>query len=113
MALSPISPIWKNSMRQSCTVYRYQGAEMDGQPIYGTGTEYPCRIALKTERTVTDEGDYITNSTVVITLPGDAEVQAYDRIDLPTGYQQGAVIREVLTLTDAQGRISHRTVRIA
>lgn len=113
MALSPISSVWRKSMRQKCTIYRYTGAALDGQPQYGQGTEYPCRIALKTERTVSDEGDYVTNSTVVVTLPGDADVQAYDRIDLPAEYQQGAVIREVLTLTDAQGRISHRSVRIA
>lgn len=112
MEVSGLSEIWKNSMRQTCTVYPYSGADSTGQPVYGEGTEYPCRLAIRTRRTVSDDGDYITNSSVTVDLPASCAVQAYDRIDLPDGYQQGAVVGEVLTLTDAFGRLTHKAVRI-
>ena len=86
---------------------------MTGQPTYGAGIEYPCRLAIRTERQITDKGDYITNSTVQILLPASTEVQAYDRIDLPAGYDQGAIIREVITATDQWGQPTHKAVRIA
>lgn len=111
--ISPQSEIWNNSMRQQCTVYSYAGADPTGQPVYGNGTSTKCRIALRTERQITPQGDYITNSTVVVVLPADCPVQAYDRIDLPAPYQEGAVIREVITGTDQWGKVTHKAVRIA
>ena len=113
MALSPMSEILGNSMRQTCTLRRYAGADPTGQPVYHQGEEWRCRLANRTERQITDRGDYITNSTVQIILPADCPVQAYDQIDLPSPYQQGAVIREVITGTDQWGNITHKAVRIA
>lgn len=111
--ISPSSEIWKNSMRQSCTVYSYTGADATGQPQYGEGVTTKCRLAIRTKRTVTDNGDYITNSPVAVLLPATCTVQAYDKIDLPSPYQEGAVISEVITGTDFLGLITHKVVRIA
>ena len=86
---------------------------MTGQPTYGAGTVVRCRLAIRTERQITDKGDYITNSTVQILLPASTEIEAYDRIDLPQGYDQGAIIREVITATDQWGQPTHKAVRIA
>ena len=113
LSISPLAEVVQNTMLQTCTVYKYIGADPTGQPQYAQGIEYPCRLAIRTERTIADTGDYITNSTVVISLPAEADVGAYDQIDLPQGYRQGAVIREVATPTDAWGQITHRVVRIA
>ena len=113
MALSRMAGIWRRTMRQTCTVFKYSGTEPTGQPIYGDGTEYPCRLAIRTERSISDDGDYITNSTVQIVLPADCDVEAYDQIDLPAPFAQGAVIREVITATDIWGDITHKAVRIA
>lgn len=113
MALSPLAEVLKNTMRQTCTVYRYGGADPTGQPIYSTGTTWPCRIAIRTERSFNEAGDYITNSTVNLLLPANCEVGAYDMVDLPAPYQQGAIIREVITATDFLGRATHQAVRIA
>lgn len=112
MALSPLAEIYKNSMRQTCTIYRYGGADPTGQPVYGQGEQLPCRLAIKTERSFSDTGDYITNSTVTVLLPASAAIGAYDRLDLPAPYQQGAIIREVVTATDQWGRTTHQVVRI-
>lgn len=111
--ISPSSEIWKNTMHQQCTVYQYTGADPTGQPTYGEGTQTICRLAIRTKRTITDQGDYITNSSVAVVLPADCPVQAYDRIDLPSPYQQGAVISEVITGTDFLGLVTHKVVRIA
>jgi hypothetical protein len=108
-----MAEIVNNTMRQSCTVYKYAGADMTGQPTYGAGIEYSCRLAIRTERQITDKGDYITNSTVQILLPASTDIEAYDRIDLPAGYDQGAIIREVITATDQWGQPTHKAVRIA
>ena len=113
MAVSPQAEIWRNTMRQTCTIYRYTGADPTGQPQYAQGTEWPCRLAIRTERNISDDGDYITNSTVTAILPADCEVQAYDQIDLPRPYAHGAVIREVVTATDVWGGVTHKAVRIA
>ena len=113
VTVSALAEIWTNSMRQSCTVYKYAGADATGQPTYGEGIPTKCRINVKTERQITDTGDYITNSTVEIVLPASSEIEAYDRIDLPAGYQQGAVIREVITGVDMFGAVTHKAVRIA
>ena len=113
MALSPMAEIVSNTMNQSCTIYKYAGADMTGQPTYGAGTVVRCRLAIRTERQITDKGDYITNSTVQILLPASTEIEAYDRIDLPQGYDQGAIIREVITATDQWGQPTHKAVRIA
>ena len=113
MALSAMAEIVGNTMNQSCTIYRYAGADATGQPTYGTGTVSKCRLAIRTERQISDRGDYITNSTVQILLPASTEIEAYDRIDLPADYQQGAVIREVITATDQWGNATHKVVRIA
>lgn len=113
MAVSPMAEIWANSMRQQCTISRYKQADPTGQPLYYTGVEYPCRLAIRTERNLSPTGDYISNSTVTVILPADCPVQAYDRIDLPQGYDQGAIIREVITGTDFLGQITHKVVRIA
>lgn len=110
--ISPSSEIWANTMRQQCTVYSYTGANATGQPQYGEGVTTKCRLAIRTKRTVTDQGDYITNSSVTVVLPADCPVQAYDKIDLPAPYQEGAVISEVITGTDFLGLITHKVVRI-
>ena len=112
MALSPIAEILNNSMRQTCTIYRYGGADPTGQPIYSSGKACPCRIALRTERSFNDAGDYITNSTVSLVLPASCDIGAYDMVDLPAPSQQGALIREVVTATDQWGQITHQVVRI-
>ena len=104
MALSPLAEIYKNSMRQTCTLYRYGGADPTGQPVYGQGEQLPCRLAIKTERSFSD--------TVTVLLPASAAIGAYDRLDLPAPYQQGAIIREVVTATDQWGRTTHQVVRI-
>lgn len=111
--VSRLAPIWRNNMRQVCTLHSYAGADPTGQPIYSAGVQYPCRLAIRTERTISDDGDYITNSTVQVVLPADCPVQAYDSIDLPADYQQGAIIREVITGTDQWGEVTHKAVRIA
>ncbi len=111
--VSRLAEIWTHNMRQVCTLHRYAGADPTGQPIYGDGVEYPCRLAIRTERTISQDGDYITNSTVQVVLPADCPVQAYDSIDLPADYQQGAIIREVITGTDQWGEVTHKAVRIA
>lgn len=113
LSISPLAEIIENTMPERCTVYKYIGADPTGQPQYSQGTEMPCRVAIKTERTISDTGDIITNTAVVISIPAAADVQAYDQIDLPQGYRQGAVIRDVATATDAWGQITHRVVRIA
>lgn len=113
MELSPLAEVLKNTMRQTCTVYRYGGADPTGQPIYSQGIAWPCRIAIRTERGFNEAGDYITNSTVNLLLPANCEVGAYDMVDLPAPYQQGAIIREVITATDLLGRATHQAVRIA
>lgn len=100
-------------MRQTCTIRRYAGADPTGQPVYHSDETWKCRLAIRTERNITDAGDYISNSTVQIILPASCEVQAYDQIDLPSPYQQGAVIREVITGTDQWGQVTHKAVRIA
>lgn len=110
--ISPLSVTWAQNMRQKCTVYTYQGADYSGQPIYSEGTEWPCRMAVKTARTVTQEGDVISNSAVEVVLPADCPVQAYDQIDLPNGYQMGAVIGKVLTPADQWGKTTHKVVTI-
>ena len=113
MVVSPISSILKNQMRQSCTVYSYEGTAPSGQPEYAAdGTIYPCRIAVHEARTVADTGDEITDTGVTVYLPADAEVTAYDRIELPADYEQGAVIKEVVTGIDWQGAVTHKVVRI-
>ena len=111
--ISPSSEIWKNTMHQQCTVYSYTGADPTGQAQYTEGTIVPCRLAIRTKRTVTDQGDYITNTSVTVLLPATCTVQAYDRIDLPAPYQEGAVISDVITGTDFLGNITHTVVRIA
>lgn len=111
--ISPQSEVWANTMMQTCTVYKYTGAEPTGQPVYGEGTQWRCRLAIRTERQITPQGDYITNSTVVVVLPADCDIEAYDRIDLPAPYQEGAVIKEVITGTDQWGKVTHKAVRIA
>lgn len=111
--ISPQAEVWANTMMQKCTVYKYAGALPTGQPSYGEGTEWRCRLAIRTERNITDQGDYISNSTVTVVLPADCDIEAYDQIDLPAGYQQGAVIREVITATDVWGAITHKVARIA
>ena len=113
LSISPLAEVVQNTMMQTCTVYKYIGADPTGQTQYAQGTEYPCRLAIRTERTIADTGDIITNTAVVISIPAAADVQAYDQIDLPQGYRQGAVIRDVATATDAWGQITHRVVRIA
>ena len=113
LSISPLAEVVQNTMMQTCTVYKYIGADPTGQPQYAQGIEYPCRLAIRTERTIADTGDIITNTAVVISIPAAADVQAYDQIDLPQGYRQGAVIRDVATATDAWGQITHRVVRIA
>jgi len=112
MALSPLAEVFKNSMRQACTVYRYGGADPTGQPIYSAGVSWPCRIAIRTERSFNEAGDYITNSTVALLLPADCAIGAYDKVDLPAPYEQGAIIREVVTATDMWGNTTHQVVRI-
>lgn len=113
MVVSPIAEILRNQMRQSCTVYPYSGTATSGQPEYAEeGTVYPCRIAVHEARTVADTGDEITDTGVTVYLPADADVTAYDRIDLPADYEQGAVIREVVTGIDWQGAVTHKVVRI-
>lgn len=111
--ISPSSEIWKNSMRQQCTVYSYTGTDATGQAQYGEGVQTACRLAIRTKRTVTNNGDYITNTSVAVLLPATCTVQAYDKIDLPSPYQEGAVISEVITGTDFLGLITHKVVRIA
>ena len=110
--VSPLAEILANSMRQTCTIYRYGGADPTGQPVYSSGTSWPCRIAIKTERSFNDTGDYITNSTVSLVLPANCDIGAYDMVDLPAPYQQGAIIREVVTATDQWGQTTHQVVRI-
>ena len=111
--VSRLAEVWRHNMRQECTVHKYTGADPTGQPQYGTGTTYPCRLAIRTERTIDQDGDYITNSTVQVILPANCDIEAYDRIDLPDGFNQGAIIREVITGTDQWGEITHKAVRIA
>lgn len=111
--ISRNAEILTHSMRQECTVYPYLRADRTGQPVYDEGTRWPCRLAIRTERIMSDEGDYISNSTVTVILPASCPVQAYDKIDLPADFQQGAIIREVITATDAWGGITHKAVRIA
>lgn len=113
MAVSGLATILRANMRQTCTVYRYAGAAEDGQPIYGAPVRWPCRIAIKTRRVLSQDGDWITNSAVVVALPAECEIGAYDRIDLPAGYEQGAVVGEVITGTDQWGNVTHRSARIA
>ena len=64
------------------------------------------------EPLINEYGDYISNSAVSLVLPANCQIGAYDRVDLPAPYQQGAVIREVVTATDFLGRITHQVVRI-
>ena len=111
--VSRLAPIMAANMRQHCTVYRYTGTAPTGQPQYEQGQEWPCRLAIRTEKSITDTGDIITNSTVTILLPAACPVQAYDQVDLPRPYAHGAVIREVITATDAWGSVTHKVVRIA
>lgn len=113
VAISPQAEIWRNTMMQTCTIYQYTGADFTGQPQYAQGTEWPCRLAIRTERSISDTGDTITNSTVTAVLPAECPVQAYDQIDLPSPYQHGAIIREVVTGTDVWGQVTHKAVRIA
>lgn len=113
MAISPLAEIFQNSMRQTCTIYRYTGTDPTGQPQYAQGVEYPCRIGIDTRRNISDTGDEITNSGVRIVLPAETEVEAYDQVDLPHGYRHGAVIAEVTTATDFQGQPTHKVVVIA
>ena len=110
--VSRLAPIARRNMTQHCTVYSYIGTEATGQPQYAQGTEYPCRLAIRTERSLTDTGDIITNSSVTVILPADCPIQAYDQIDLPRPYAHGAIIREVITATDALGKVTHKAVRI-
>lgn len=112
MALSPLAEVLANTMRQTCTLYRYGGADPTGQPVYSSGVSWPCRIALRTERSFNEAGDYITNSTVTLLLPASCDIDAYDMVDLPAPYQQGAIIREVVTPTDFLGQATHKVVRI-
>ena len=77
--VSRLAEVWRHNMRQVCTVSKYTGADPTGQPIYGPGTEWPCRLAIRTERTISQDGDYITNSTVQVILPADCDIEAYDR----------------------------------
>ncbi len=113
MSVSPIAEIYRQGFRQSCTVYTYGGADPTGQPVYNTGVTYPCRIAVRTKRTLNADGDYVTNTDTTFLLPPDAGIQAQDRIDLPSPYQRGAVVREVATAFDWLGRVTHLVVRIA
>ncbi|MBQ6357382.1 MAG: hypothetical protein IJI97_00300 [Clostridia bacterium] len=111
-AVSRFAPIARRGMNQTCTVYKFTGNDPSGQPQYAQGTEWPCRVAVRTERSVSDTGDLITNSTAVLILPADCDIQAYDQIDMPSPYRQGAVVREVVTATDYLGQVTHRAVRI-
>ena len=111
--VSRLAPIVRRGMNQHCTLYSYTGTEATGQPQYEQGVIWPCRLAIRTERSITDTGDIITNSSVTILLPADCPAQAYDQIDLPRPYAHGAVIREVVTATDALGHVTHKAVRIA
>lgn len=110
--ISPLSVMWRESMRQKCTVHKLVSTDFTGQNVYGEGTEVPCRVGIRTKRAVTDEGDFINNSQVVVVLPADCDIEAYDKIDLPHPYDQGAVIEEVTTATDQWGGITHKAVRI-
>lgn len=110
--ISPLSVMWRESMRQKCTVHKLVSTDYTGQNVYGEGTEVPCRVGNRTKRAMTDEGDFINNSQVVVVLPADCDIQAYDKISLPAPYEQGAVIGEVITATDQWGGITHKVVRI-
>lgn len=112
-SVSRLAGIAARSMRQSCTVYRYGGADVTGQPVYHEGVATPCRLAIRTRRVMDDAGDYITNQEVVVIVPADTAIQAMDRIDLPAPYQQGAVVASVATATDFLGKVTHQAVRIA
>lgn len=111
--LSPLAEITARSFHQTCTVYTYSGSDYSGQPYYSEGTTYPCRIAIRTKRHFSDEGDYIANQQAVLLLPADCPVQAQDKVDLPDPYQRGAIIDQVATGTDWLGRVTHKVVRIA
>lgn len=113
MAPSPLASVVENTMRQSCKVYRYAGADDFGQPVYHDGVTVPCRLAIRTARVLSPDGDYITNTQVTVLVPADTEIQAQDRIDLPAPYDRGAVVSLVTTATDFLGRVTHRAVRIA
>lgn len=113
MAPSPLAKVMENTMRQSCTVYHYAGADEYGQPVYGEGEVVPCRLAIRTGRTLSPDGDYITNTQVTVLVPSSTVIQAQDRIDLPEPYDRGAVVSMVTTATDFLGRVTHRAVRIA
>ena len=114
MALtSPLASVIQNSLRQTCTIYRYGGADRSGQPVYHDGIVYPCRLAIRTVRALDPVGDVITNSAVEAVVPADCPVQAMDMIDLPEPYEQGAIIKEVVTATDQWARTTHKVVRIA
>lgn len=112
MALSPLAEIYTNSMRQTCTIYKYGGADYTGQPVYGAGTAYPCRVAVRTKCTVDGNGDYVTNTDTTFIVPAGADIQAQDMIDPPLPFEAGAVIREVVTAADFLGRVTHQVVRI-
>lgn len=113
MALSPQAEIFNNSMHQTCTVYSYAGADPTGQPVYNRGVTLPCRIAVRTKRTMDADGDYVTNTDTAVLVPASSSVQAQDRIDLPFPYQRGTVVREVTTAFDWLGNVTHKVVRIA
>ena len=110
--ISPLSVMWRESMKQKCTVYKLTGTDYTGQAEYSAGVEWPCRVGLRTKRTMTNEGDYSTNSQVAIVLPADCDIEAYDKIDLPSPYGQGAVIGEVATACDQWGQITHKAIKI-
>lgn len=112
MAVSPLASIIKNTFFQTCTVYRYGGADPTGQPKYNAGELIPCRLAIRTKRVPTAEGDYITNTDVSVLVPAETALQAYDMIDLPAPYEQGAIIGSVTTGTDQWGNVTHQVVRI-
>jgi hypothetical protein len=74
----------KRWLRQSLTVYPYEGLNVYGERLVGGAITVPCRLAQSNKRIISNQGNEVI-STCQITVDGAASTVANDKIALPDG----------------------------
>ncbi len=70
-------------LKQSVTIESWTGNNGDSN-TYGAGAAKACRIVQKSTKQMTDKGEVVVQSTIII-LDGSVTITAKDRITLPDG----------------------------
>jgi len=110
---SKFSKLIGNSFRQSCVIYKLMNYDVNGQPVYGDAREAKCRIEFNSSLLPKERGDIMTNRSVRIFLPGDDDIEAGDRIDLPSPWNANvSIITGVKVCVHIDGKISHKEAAV-